>query len=120
MAEPHEILFVLVNVPDRENAENLAAALVENRLAACVNMLSPCQSVYRWKGEVEHAEEIPMFIKTDQTRYQALEAFIRANHPYELPEIIALPLARGLQPYLDWVEAMCGGKEDSGEDAPCF
>ena len=98
-------LLVLTNVPDRAVAEKLADMLVERQLAACVNILAPCRSVYRWKGAVQHDEEHPMLIKTTQERYAALERAIRAAHPYELPEIIAVPIERGLPAYLDWVAA---------------
>jgi periplasmic divalent cation tolerance protein len=97
--------LVISNLPDRASAEKLAHALIEKRLAACINILAPCRSVYRWQGKVEDAEEFPMLIKTTRERYPALEAAIRAGHPYELPEIIAIPLAGGLPAYLDWVEA---------------
>ncbi len=100
-----DTLLVFSNLPDRASAEKLAHLLIEHRLAACVNVLSPCRSVYRWKGKVEDAEEFPVLIKTTRERYSALEAAIRENHPYELPEIIAMPLAAGLPAYLDWVAA---------------
>ncbi len=100
-----ETLLVLTNLPDRASAERLAQSLVEARLAACVNILSPCRSVYRWKGAVESAEEHPMLVKTTRDRYDALEAAIRDGHPYELPEIIAVRLADGFSAYLDWVAA---------------
>jgi periplasmic divalent cation tolerance protein len=96
-------LLVISNLPDRASADKLARVLVDERLAACVNVLSPCRSVYRWKGAVEDAEEFPVLIKTTRERYPQLEAAIRKNHPYELPEIIALQLAAGLPAYLDWV-----------------
>ena len=98
-------LLVLTNLPDRAAAERLADALIEKRVAACVNILAPCRSVYRWQGAVQRDEEHPMLIKTTEDRYAALEAAIRAGHPYELPEIIALPVERGLPAYLDWVAA---------------
>ena len=100
-----ETLLVLSCLPDRANAEALAAALVENRLAACVNILQPCRSIYRWKGAVEKADEVPLLIKTTEACYPALEAAIRAAHPYATPEIIALPVVLGLPDYLAWVEA---------------
>jgi periplasmic divalent cation tolerance protein len=100
-----EILLVLTNMPDRESAERLARTLVENRLAACVNILAPCASVYMWKGGVENADEHPMLIKTTRDRYAALEERIRSGHPYELPEIIAVPVTAGLPAYLEWVAA---------------
>ena len=96
-------LLVLTNLPDRAAAERLADALIEKRVAACVNILAPCRSVYRWKDAVQHDEEHPLLIKTTAERYAALEAAIRAGHPYELPEIIAVPIERGLPAYLDWV-----------------
>ncbi len=97
------MLLVLTNLPDRAAAERLADSLVEKRLAACVNILAPCRSVYRWKDAVQRDEEHPMLIKTTAECYAALEAAIRAGHPYELPEIIAVPVERGLPAYLDWV-----------------
>ena len=98
-------LLVLTNLPDRETAERLAVALIEKRVAACVNILAPCRSVYRWKGAVQREEEHPVLIKTTAERYPALEAAIRAAHPYELPEIIAVPIERGLPAFLAWVDA---------------
>jgi len=102
-------LLVLTNLPDRAAAERLADALIEKRVAACVNILAPCRSVYRWQKAVQHDEEHPMLIKTTEERYAALEAAIRAGHPYELPEIIALPIERGLPAYLEWVAAETAG-----------
>lgn len=105
-----DTLLVISNLPDRASAEKLANDLVEKRLAACINILSPCQSVYRWKGAVQSDTEHPMLIKTTRERYAQLEAAIRAGHPYELPEIIALPLAAGLPAYLDWVASETAAK----------
>lgn len=98
-------LLVVTNLPDRASAEKLAALLIERRLAACVNLLAPCESVYRWRGEIQRDEEHPLLIKTAQDRYAELEAAIRANHPYELPEIFAVPIVQGLPAYLQWVES---------------
>lgn len=98
-----ETILVISNLPDQASAAKLAAVLIEQRLAACVNVLSPCTSVYRWQGQVETAAEVPVFIKTTREHYPALEAAIRAHHPYELPEIIAVPLVAGLPAYLEWV-----------------
>ncbi len=98
-----DALLVLTNMPERAVAERLADMLVERRLAACVNILAPCRSVYRWKGALQHDEEHPMLIKTTTERYPALEQALRAAHPYELPEIIAVPLAQGLPAYLEWL-----------------
>ena len=98
-------LLVWTNLPERAAAERLADMLIEKRLAACVNILAPCRSVYRWKGAVQHDEEHPMLIKTTAERYPAMEKALREGHPYELPEIIAVPIERGLPAYLDWVAA---------------
>lgn len=98
-------LLVLTNLPDQAKAEMLATALVEGRFAACVNILQPCRSIYRWKNVVEVATEVPLLIKTSEERYPALEAAIRARHPYETPEIIAVPVVAGLPDCLAWVVA---------------
>ena len=100
-----DALLVLTNLPDRAAAERLAEALVAQRLAACISILSPCRSVYRWQGTVQREEEHPLLIKTTASRYGELERAIRDQHPYELPEIIAVPLAGGLPAYLAWVAA---------------
>lgn len=100
-----QALLVLTNLPDADGAHALAAELIDRRLAACVNVLAPCTSVYRWQGAVERAAEVPLLIKTTPARYPALEAAIRARHPYELPEIVAVPVTQGLPGYLDWLAA---------------
>jgi len=96
-------LLVLTNLPDRASAEKLADALIAKRVAACVNILAPCRSVYRWKNDIQHEEEHPVLIKTTARRYAELESAVRDHHPYELPEIVAVPLVRGLPGYLAWV-----------------
>jgi len=98
-----EAIVILTNLPDREAALKLARELVARRLAACVNVLAECRSVYRWKGRIENAAEVPVLIKTRAARYAEVEAAIRALHPYELPEIVAVPVERGLEDYLKWV-----------------
>lgn len=98
-----DVLLVLTTLPDAPTAERIAGELVAARLAACVNVLAPVRSVYRWQGAVETADEVPLLMKTTRERYPALEAALRAAHPYELPEIVALPVAAGLAPYLAWV-----------------
>ena len=98
-----DILLVMTHLPDRTTAETQAMALVEGQFAACVNVLPSCRSVYRWKGALEMADEVPLLIKTTKARYPALEEAIRTRHPYETPEIIALPVVRGLPDYLTWV-----------------
>lgn len=102
MNEP-QVLLVLTSLPDADSAQRMADALVASRAAACVNMLAPCTSVYRWQGKLETAHEVPLLIKTTRNAYARLEAAIRAHHPYELPEIIAVPVDAGLPAYLQWV-----------------
>lgn len=96
-------LLVFTTLPDRDRAESLARELIERRLAACVNILAPCTSMYHWEGKTETAAEIPLVAKTTEERYAALEECIRAAHPYDLPEIVAVPVTRGLPGYLAWV-----------------
>jgi len=100
-----DTLLVLSNLPDREIALEVANRLVERRVAACVNVLAPCTSVYRWQGKLEAASEIPILIKTTAARYPALEQALRELHPYELPEIVAVPIRGGLPGYLACVAA---------------
>lgn len=99
----NSVLLVITQVPDADTAQKIARSLVERKLAACVNILAPCQSIYNWQGAVEDSSEIPLLIKTTAARYGALEAAISAMHPYELPEIVALPLSHGLPEYMQWV-----------------
>ena len=99
----HEVLLVLTNVPDEVTAHTIARRVVGERLAACVNVLPAVRSVYQWEGKIEEAGEVTMLIKTVKDRYAELEAEIRKAHPYEVPEIIALPVAVGLPAYMNWV-----------------
>ncbi|WP_298598164.1 divalent-cation tolerance protein CutA [Zoogloea sp.] len=100
-----DTLLVLTNLPDAASAERIARLLVEQHLAACVNILAPCTSVYRWNDAIETAAEVPLLIKTTRARYPALQAALAEAHPYELPEIVAVPLEAGLPAYLAWVAA---------------
>ena len=100
-----QVFIVMTHLPDAAAAEGLASALVEARLAACVSFATGVRSVYRWQGKIETANEVSLTIKTTQRHYPALEAAIRAAHPYELPEIIALPVVAGLSSYLQWIVA---------------
>lgn len=97
--------MILTNLPDTASAQALSERLVADRLVACANILPGCRSVYRWQGQVDHAEEVPVLLKTVASRYTEVEAAIRAHHPYELPEIVALPVRAGLPGYLAWVAA---------------
>ncbi|MBP6097217.1 MAG: divalent-cation tolerance protein CutA [Methyloversatilis sp.] len=100
------MLLVLTTLPDDDTAQRIANDLVEAGLAACVSIGAPVRSVYRWQGAVEQAVEVPLAIKTTADRYDALEQALCTAHPYELPEIIALPVERGLEGYLRWMAEM--------------
>lgn len=102
------LIVVLTNLPDRTSATKMAALLIEHRHAACVNILAECTSVYRWNGEVNMVTEVPLLIKTTSSEYARLEQRIRDNHPYEVPEILGIPVSGGLPAYLDWVNAESG------------
>jgi periplasmic divalent cation tolerance protein len=114
-----QTLLIFTNLPDEASAQSLATALVSERLAACVNVLAPCRSTYRWQGAIENAQETPVLIKTTESRYAALEAAIRARHPYELPEIVAVPVAHGLPEYLSWIAAETLDDFPDGNHARC-
>ena len=98
-----EVLLVLTNLPDHDSAQRIANSLIEHHAAACVNILSACSSVYRWQGKVETSTEVPLMIKTTRAAYPQVEKLILSQHPYELPEIIAVSAAAGLPAYLRWV-----------------
>ncbi|SDZ14915.1 divalent-cation tolerance protein CutA [Nitrosomonas sp. Nm58] len=98
-----EVILVITSFPDKASALMLAQKLIESRAAACINILAESTSVYRWQGETETTDEIPVFIKTLAEHYVAVEKIIKAIHPYELPEIIAVPVKTGLLAYLQWV-----------------
>ncbi len=102
-ADRYQIVFT--TCPDPVCAERLAQALVRDGLAACVNILPAMQSVYRWQGNIETATERLLIIKSTTDRYRAIQECILALHPYELPEIIAVPIREGLPPYLAWLDS---------------
>ncbi len=99
------IQLVFTNCPNAEVAQSIARQLVDEKLAACVSVLAPCRSVYVWQGQRCEDDEVPLLIKTTRARYAALEAALAEAHPYELPEIVAVPLDAGLPGYLAWVAA---------------
>lgn len=104
----------LCTFPDRDTAVAVSRTLVDERLAACVNLLPAALSIYRWQGEVEQTEEVPALIKTAADRLPALMARLRALHPYDCPELIALDAVAGLPAYLDWVRESCGRTDEAG------
>ena len=108
-----EILLVFTNLPDRDSAQRLAHSLIENQAAACVNIMAECNSIYCWQGKIENTNEVPLLIKTTRSAYPQVEKLIRSQHPYELPEIIAVSVAAGLPAYLQWIL-----REVSSEGSP--
>ena len=102
MAAP--LLDIWINCPDPETAHRIAEALLERRLVACANVHAPIRSVYRWQGRIERATEIQLIIKSQAALFEPLRQCILAHHPYEVPEILALPTSQGHQPYLDWIK----------------
>lgn len=100
----NQALVVLVSCP-QDKAAALAEALVEARVAACVNVIPALQSVYRWQGAVQRDTEALLLIKTAAGRFEALKAAVLERHPYEVPEVIALDISRGHHPYLEWIES---------------
>ncbi|MFN7113166.1 MAG: divalent-cation tolerance protein CutA [Alphaproteobacteria bacterium] len=100
-----DIVFVYVTAPSQDVAEKIATAAVDARLAACANMLSGMQSLYRWQGKIERAAETVLIFKTRTVHAVALQALIVSLHPYEVPCVAVLPVTAGHAPYLDWIAA---------------
>ncbi|MCP3870991.1 MAG: divalent-cation tolerance protein CutA [Gammaproteobacteria bacterium] len=98
-----DALIVFCTCPDMGSAQRISESLVDRDLAACVNISSPVTSVYKWQGKLETAEEILLLIKTNSSRYEALQQSLVDLHPYELPEVVAVPVSQGLPGYLDWI-----------------
>ncbi|MEZ0395961.1 MAG: divalent-cation tolerance protein CutA [Anaerolineales bacterium] len=99
----NDFLIVLITAPGAESGRQIARALVEKRLAACVNLLPGIASIYRWEGQVQEENEVLLICKTRRPCLTALQQEVQAMHPYQVPEIIALPLVGGLDAYLNWV-----------------
>jgi periplasmic divalent cation tolerance protein len=100
-----QVLMVMSNAPDKASAHALARALVETKLAACVTILPGVQSVYRWQGQIEQADEVTLLIKSTRQHYAQLQQTLISAHPYDVPELIAWPITEGYAPYLQWVAA---------------
>jgi len=98
---------VLVTAPDLKTARKLAKAALRARLIACANLVPKVESHYRWQGRIESSDEVLMILKSTTTRLAALEKFILANHPYDTPEILVLPLEAGTKKYLEWLGQSC-------------
>ncbi len=100
-----EYQIVLNTCPDYASAERLASELIDQGIAACVNIVPEVRSFYRWQGQVESRQEILLLIKSHKTDYPSIQKLILEQHPYELPEIIAVPITQGLEGYLDWLNS---------------
>jgi periplasmic divalent cation tolerance protein len=100
-----DVLLVLVTTPSPEKAVEIARALVEERLAACGNVVPGLRSVFRWEGKVQEEGEALLLLKTTRARFEALRERVLSLHPYQVPEVIALPVDAGSAPYLAWIEA---------------
>ncbi|MEZ5565717.1 MAG: divalent-cation tolerance protein CutA [Gammaproteobacteria bacterium] len=98
-----EILVVLCTCPDERTGTGIATALLAENLAACVNCVTGIRSMYRWEGQTREDTEVLLVIKTTTSRYAALQALIQARHPYDVPEVIAMPVVAGASNYLDWI-----------------
>ena len=99
-------VMVVFSTVDKESvAKELAKGVVEKKLAACVNIMAPCTSIYRWQGKVQEDSEFLMVIKTTKEKYQALEKWLKESHPYDVPEVIGWEVALGSHDYLNWVKA---------------
>lgn len=116
MPESGDVVVVLVTVPSADVGARIAAAIVPERLAACVNILPGLRSVFLWQGRVEDEAEVLLLIKTRSDRLPALEARVRALHPYSVPELIALPVVAGHEPYLTWVSDSVSTKGGDAAD----
>jgi periplasmic divalent cation tolerance protein len=107
---PDPAIIVFTNVPDRALATALARALLDQRLAACVNIGAPVESIYHWRGQIETGQEVPVLVKTRSALYTNVEDAIRKIHPYDTPEIIAIPIAAGSARYLEWLGDETGAR----------
>jgi len=97
-------IIILTTLPDEVVARSLAQELIKSQMAACINIMPRMSSIYSWKGKIEEGQEHLLMIKTRTERYAAIEQAIRAQHPYELPEIIATPISHGLPEYMNWID----------------
>jgi len=104
---PEEVLLAISTFPDAELARSVSRQLVEQKLAACANIGRGVDSIYHWEGKIEEAQETLVFFKTTRGRFEEFQRVLRSLHPYEVPEIVALPIADGLPAYLEWVVSSC-------------
>jgi periplasmic divalent cation tolerance protein len=104
----NKVLLALSTFPDRETAQRVSNQLITEKFAACANILPAVESIYRWKGKTETGNETLVFFKVSEDRQSAFQEKLRSLHPYEVPEIIFIPVSSGLPEYLRWVAENCG------------
>jgi periplasmic divalent cation tolerance protein len=102
---PNRYQIILCTCPDKDTAEKIARLLITGKVAACVNILPGITSIYLWQEQIESAQEHLLLIKANKSCYQAIEKTISGHHPYEIPEIIAVPIDNGLPEYLQWIDS---------------
>ena len=105
MSEPSSFVIVLTTLPADRDPVPIATALIDERLAACVNVLPPMRSIYRWEGRIEEATEHQLVIKTRSAQVEAIKTRLASLHPYDVPEMLVLPVAGGAERYLHWIQA---------------
>ena len=113
MSEQLDAIAVFITAPNRDEAAQLAEALVNDKLAACVQILPEMTSVYRWQGKIERQPECLIIAKTTNARFVELETRVRTLHSYEVPEIVAVPIVTGSKPYLEWLASSVAGDVES-------
>ena len=106
-----EVLLAISTFPDAELARRVSRELVERKLAACANIGSSVQSIYHWEGKIEEGQETLVFFKTTRSRFEEFQLALQSLHPYEVPEIVALPITAGLPAYVQWVEDSCAASD---------
>jgi periplasmic divalent cation tolerance protein len=104
-------ILILVTAPSREVGEQIAMKLVEERLAACANLVGPIQSTYRWEGVVQKDDEVLLMIKTRSELFELVAECVRQNHPYSVPEVIGVTISQGLPSYLEWIDKETAPRE---------
>jgi len=104
MSETPRYIVIYCAYPDEKTSDEASRALVTKKIASCVQRIGPIQSTYMWKGAVNTAQEWLLLIKTKMSAYENVATFIQTTHPYEVPEILAVPVVRGFQPYLSWMD----------------
>jgi len=100
--------LIISTASSRDEAQHIARALVDRKLVACVNIVGPIESIYRWKGEIENSKEFMLLMKTESDRFDRVREAVKALHSYEVPEVIQVPIENGLPAYLEWISGSVG------------